>query len=450
MQSYPVWRGPAGNGISEDQQEQVDAAIAAAEDLAVALPQVDQAREDAQAAAGQAAGDRAQTGADRAATEAARTAAEGYATAAAQSAQFYDTIAAGRAAVADGEQFGVRAGGVDGLTRPTIYRRDSATAQTLIVKIVASAEVDALTQRTSQIDETVSLTATLVPVMHVPSASDPTVGVVMVAYDATTGELVVDRLRALNLDAPSLDSAPPVVLSANTLAELAALIDGNPDGTIGQVMSGYDVGTYELVDGEFVKQTSLTIAQSAEATGLEIIEDDADGDALLSDWVVTKHAPSAEDPTRAVVLEMVNRVTGEVRRADAASGADGDYLPWLPTPEGAYPPSTLVNPETGATIPVSSNDSEGRRRFNRMWDQDAIYVLMWIGQSLNAGQFSLLHLPYASGTPEYEAIMARTWAPLTTARASGCSENCSIAAATASKRIWSGVSWPSWSSGGPG
>lgn len=37
MQSYPVWRGPAGNGISEDQQEQVDAAIAAAEDLAVAL-----------------------------------------------------------------------------------------------------------------------------------------------------------------------------------------------------------------------------------------------------------------------------------------------------------------------------------------------------------------------------------------------------------------------------
>lgn len=67
IDNYPVWRGPAGNGISEDQQEQIDAAIAAAEDLAVALPQVEQAREDAQAAAGQAAGDRTQTGADRAA-----------------------------------------------------------------------------------------------------------------------------------------------------------------------------------------------------------------------------------------------------------------------------------------------------------------------------------------------------------------------------------------------
>ena len=136
MQSYPVWRGPAGDGITPGERDKIDEAVAAAEDLAVALPQVDQARDDAQAAAGQAAG-------DRAAAEAARAAAEGYATAAAQSAQFYDTIALGRAAVADGQQFGVRAGGSDGLTRPTIYRRDSATTQTAMVTIVNPSEVDA-------------------------------------------------------------------------------------------------------------------------------------------------------------------------------------------------------------------------------------------------------------------------------------------------------------------
>ncbi|MDQ7776273.1 MAG: hypothetical protein Q4615_10470 [Paracoccus aminovorans] len=134
--TYGIVRGPAGDGITPGERDKIDEAVAAADDLAVALPQVDQAREDAQAAAGQAAG-------DRAATEAARTAAEGYAAAAAQSAQFYDTIAMGRAAVADGQQFGVRAGGSDGLTRPTIYRRDSASAQTAMVTIVNPSEVDA-------------------------------------------------------------------------------------------------------------------------------------------------------------------------------------------------------------------------------------------------------------------------------------------------------------------
>ena len=44
-ESYPVWRGPAGNGITPEQQDDVDAAIAAAADLAVALPQVEQALE---------------------------------------------------------------------------------------------------------------------------------------------------------------------------------------------------------------------------------------------------------------------------------------------------------------------------------------------------------------------------------------------------------------------
>ncbi|WP_062560991.1 hypothetical protein [Paracoccus aminovorans] len=366
--TYGIVRGPAGDGITPGERDKIDEAVAAAEDLAVALPQVDQAREDAQAAAGQAAG-------DRAATEAARTAAEGYASAAAQSAQFYDTIVAGRAAVADGEQFGVRAGGSDGLTRPTIYRRDSATAQIAMVTIVNPSEVDDIDARTSQIDEVQDAPADMVPILHVPSDDDETRAVIVAGYDPATNEIVMDRLRVLELDAP----VSPEVDDA-----IAA-----------------------------VQQSVSGMQESVDAAGLEVIEDDPEGAALLDDYIILKHAPSDTDPTRAIVLERYNITTGRIESI-AEGAADQDYLPWLPTPEGAYPPSTLVNPETGATIPVSSNDSEGRRRFQRMWDQDAIYVLMWIGQSLNAGQFSLLHLPYASGTPEYEAIMARTWAPLTT------------------------------------
>lgn len=77
------------------------------------------------------------TAADAKATEA-----QAAAVAAAMDAAYFDTIAEGRAAVADGEAFGVVAGGPDGLTRPTIYRRDDASSQTLLVQIVAPAEVD--------------------------------------------------------------------------------------------------------------------------------------------------------------------------------------------------------------------------------------------------------------------------------------------------------------------
>lgn len=368
MATYGIVRGPAGDGITPGERDKIDEAVAAANDLEAALPQVDQAREDARAAAGQASG-------DRAAAEAARTAAEGYATAAAQSAQFYDTIAAGRAAVADGEQFGVRAGGVDGLTRPTIYRRDSATAQTAMVTIVNPSEVDDIDERTSQIDEVQDAPADMVPILHVPSDDDDTRAVIVAGYDPTTNEIVMDRLRVLELDAP----VSPEVDDA-----IAA-----------------------------VQQSVSGMQESVDAAGLEVIEDDPEGAALLDDYIILKHAPSDTDPTRAIVLERYNITTGRIESI-AEGAADQDYLPWLPTPEGAYPPSTLINPGTGATVPVTSNDSEGRRKFNRMWDQDAIYVLMWIGQSLNAGQFSLLHAPYAAGTAEYEALMARTWAPLTT------------------------------------
>ena len=56
---------------------------------------------------------------------------------------FYNSIALGRAAVADGASFGVRAGLSDGLTRPTIYRRDSISTQTMIVALVSGADIAA-------------------------------------------------------------------------------------------------------------------------------------------------------------------------------------------------------------------------------------------------------------------------------------------------------------------
>ncbi|WP_191569532.1 hypothetical protein [Paracoccus yeei] len=163
MYSIPVWRGPAG-GLEPEDRVRVDAAIETAETINARIGEATEAAEiateaaaatdaDAQAteagrqqavqAAGDAAAARAAAEQARILAEQQRQAAEAAAVAAAQSARFYDTIAAGRAAVADGEQFGVRAGGPDGLTRPTIYRRDSASTQTEMVTIVNPSEVDA-------------------------------------------------------------------------------------------------------------------------------------------------------------------------------------------------------------------------------------------------------------------------------------------------------------------
>lgn len=95
-----------------------------------------------------AAADRVQTGLDalataanRVQTAASRDAASVYASTAATAAKYYDTIALGLAGVADTVTFGVKAGGTDGLTRPTIYRRDSVSTYTLIMDQIAGTEL---------------------------------------------------------------------------------------------------------------------------------------------------------------------------------------------------------------------------------------------------------------------------------------------------------------------
>jgi hypothetical protein len=163
MYSIPVWRGPPGQLDPED-RVRVDAAIETAETINARIGEATEAAEiateaaeqtdaDAQAteagrqqavqAAGDAAAARQAAEAARLLAEQERQAAEAAAVAAALRAGYYDTIAAGRAAVADGESFAVRAGGQDGLARPTIYRRDSATTQTAMVPIVSAGELGA-------------------------------------------------------------------------------------------------------------------------------------------------------------------------------------------------------------------------------------------------------------------------------------------------------------------
>lgn len=90
----------------------------------------------------------AQTGAEAAEAQAAI-----YSSLAATGSKFFDTIALGRAAVADAATFGVKAGGSDGLAHPTIYRRDSALAETLLYQVLAWADLDALLSANTSLSE---------------------------------------------------------------------------------------------------------------------------------------------------------------------------------------------------------------------------------------------------------------------------------------------------------
>lgn len=135
-------------GESVEQIEEArDQAVAAAQGTDADAQATEAGRQQAVQAAGDAAAARQAAEAARLLAEQERQAAEAAAVAAALRAGYYDTIAAGRAAVADGESFAVRAGGADGLARPTIYRRDSATTQTAMVTIVTPSEVDEISAR---------------------------------------------------------------------------------------------------------------------------------------------------------------------------------------------------------------------------------------------------------------------------------------------------------------
>jgi hypothetical protein len=129
----PIAIEAATNAAASEAAAAASAALADSEGNATAAQVARVGAEEAEAAARLEA-DRAEDAADLAET---------YAATAANDADYYATIALGRAAVADGETFGVLAGGSDGLLRPTLYRRDSSTTQTKVLDQLPATEFDA-------------------------------------------------------------------------------------------------------------------------------------------------------------------------------------------------------------------------------------------------------------------------------------------------------------------
>lgn len=267
MQSYPVWRGPAGAGITPEQQDDVDAAVAAAADLAVALPQVEQARTDATAAAAATAGDRTQTAADRAAAEAARQSAEAMAAAAGTAAHFYDSIALGRAAVADGASFGVRAGGSDGLTRPTIYRRNSATTQTVINAQLSPADLgEFVTVGNPLTTQGASVVADRKYAYQVPLVAGNITRIKLIAATAGAVTLTQEQLPELTVGAAATQVWGPMTLTvaagANDIV-LSTPIQAVPGAYLAisaNARLAYQAAVPEAVDSFAISTVSGTIA----------------------------------------------------------------------------------------------------------------------------------------------------------------------------------------------
>jgi lysophospholipase L1-like esterase len=121
-----------------------EATASASDAAAIATQFGDMATAIAAAQTAETNAETAETNAEtaQAAAEAAEAQAEIYSSLAATGAKFFDTIALGNAGVADGATFGVKAGGSDGLTRATVYRRDSAGAQTKIGVVIPESEAE--------------------------------------------------------------------------------------------------------------------------------------------------------------------------------------------------------------------------------------------------------------------------------------------------------------------
>ncbi|QBX34580.1 hypothetical protein E4191_07550 [Paracoccus liaowanqingii] len=177
MTRYAVWRGRDGR-IDPEDRARFDVAVQTSDTIAARIGEVEAARDvagdHAEEAGAQAdiatdavvitlaQADAAEISAGLAdqragAAQTSATTALGFrnetaamASAAATGARFFETIALGRAAVADGATFGVRLVGPDGVIRPNIYRRDSATTQTLVVTLPNSTEVDSAKLRTEE------------------------------------------------------------------------------------------------------------------------------------------------------------------------------------------------------------------------------------------------------------------------------------------------------------
>ncbi|MFG6082318.1 hypothetical protein ACEUZ9_002963 [Paracoccus litorisediminis] len=436
----PTLKGDKGDPgeVSPEAQARIDAAIEVNANLAAVRQEMEAARAQSVGAAGQTsldrvatgqdrsitAADRAQTEADRTATEHARRETEAYADAGASASRFYDSIAAGRAAVEDRDTFGVRAWGVDGLARPTTFRRDSATTHSLINDQVTGSEFDALGLKMDVSSQPLlSLEGKETGDVAAEIYQDAFVtGRFRVGIDADTADLLL-----------SLTSAPgsAVRIGADGAVEIGgakqrALTDaeisngkiwaiGNQhedvanitdDGTltVGAVrsMGPVRVGAcvIEPIDGGGVR----IVSDAAPDTPFEI---GADGSMAVGG---SNFQPTAFDG-----FAIGDRFGGDAFRVTAdgrvlMAGYEVDLSSLVPKREiGNYPASVRLN-EGGSVIPASGNDNYGLRRFNPFRDPDTIYVVFAFGQSLQVLSPNMLRAPWEPEADFPKSVNGTTYA----------------------------------------
>ena len=170
------------------------------------------------------------TAADRVQTAASRDAASVYAATAATAAKYYDTIALGLADVADTVTFGVKAGGTDGLTRPTIYRRDSVSTYTLIMDQIAGTEFDtALPKTPVSVDGIIPFVQDADGRILIGQYLDGTPYPLEVDVEGRARITVVESATASIAPVPvSVDGIIPIAQDADGRILLGQYLDGTP------------------------------------------------------------------------------------------------------------------------------------------------------------------------------------------------------------------------------
>ena len=167
-------------------------------------------------------------------------------TLAATAAKYYDTIALGLADVADTVTFGVKAGGTDGLTRPTIYRRDSVSTYTLIMDQIAGTELPITPVSVDGI---------------IPFVQDSDGRILLGQYlDGTPYPLEVDiagRARITEVESVTASIVAPVPVSVDGIIPIAQDADGRI--LLGQYLDG----TPFPAEVDIAARARLTIAEAS-------------------------------------------------------------------------------------------------------------------------------------------------------------------------------------------
>lgn len=235
------------------------------------------------------------------------------------------------------------------------------------------------------------------------SAEAPTERVVhRMWYDHATGVFWIDKLGVHVLEGVDI-SADGHFTSKVSLAALEAVKGDFDEGALGQVEEGPDSGFYRLEAGDWEQWTSMSLAGMADALSgrVKIVNED--------DKEVIYAQTSAENPNHGV-----NRIWIEPPSVDPEQAVNVDLLRVgrVEKADGTpFAPEVLETVYEGSVY--SGVDLRGRAFYNPFTIPRAIYVWGGGGQSLKVGQGSVSDLPLDA--PNYDAIVERTYTPLTPA-----------------------------------